>query len=94
MMLRGNHECRQLATYFNFKQETLVKYDEEIFNHFMTSFDSLPIACILNERFLVIHGGISPEIKTIAELQKLKRFQEPPKEGGFWYIHGIRCYPI
>ena len=65
MMLRGNHECRQLATFFNFKQEVLYKYDDQVFAAFMESFDALPIACILNERFLAIHAGISPEIKTV-----------------------------
>ena len=64
-MLRGNHECRQLATYFNFKEEVLYKYDEEVFNAFMDSFDCLPISCIMNERFLAIHAGISPELKTV-----------------------------
>lgn len=83
-MLRGNHECRQLATFFNFKQETLYKYDEEVFNIFMESFDALPLACILNERFLAIHAGISPDIKTIEDLNKVPRMQEPPKEGGYW----------
>lgn len=83
-MLRGNHECRQLTTFFNFKQEVLYKFDEEVFNTFMEAFDALPIACVLNERFLVIHAGLSPEIKTIADLNKISRFQEPPKEGGYW----------
>ncbi len=64
-MLRGNHECRQLATFFNFKQEVFYKYDSEVFEAFMDSFDSLPLACVLNERFLVIHAGISPDIKTV-----------------------------
>lgn len=64
-MLRGNHECRQLATFFNFKQEVLYKYDDVVFGAFMESFDALPLACILNERFLVIHAGISPDIKTV-----------------------------
>jgi len=92
-MLRGNHECRQLATFFNFRQEVLYKYDEGVFNAIMESFDALPLGCILNERFLVIHAGISPDIKTvngennrqIADLNKINRFQEPPKEGAFWY---------
>lgn len=68
VMLRGNHECRQLATFFNFRQEVLFKYDEEVFNSFMASFDALPLACILNDRFLVIHAGISPDIKTVSTL--------------------------
>ncbi len=64
-MLRGNHECRQLASFFNFKQEVLYKHDAEVFAAFMESFDALPLACILNERFLAIHAGISPNIKTV-----------------------------
>ena len=68
-MLRGNHESRQLASFFNFKQEVLHKYDDEVFGAFMESFDALPIACILNERFMAIHAGISPEIKTVHSIK-------------------------
>ena len=89
-MLRGNHECRQMASYFNFKQEVLHKYDMEVYNVFMESFDTLPLACILNDRFLAIHAGISPELKTVLsfiyqidDINKIQRFQETPKEGVF-----------
>lgn len=64
-MLRGNHECRQLATYFNFKKEVTKKYDLTVFNAFMESFDTLPLACILNEKFFAVHAGISPNLKTV-----------------------------
>ena len=37
-------------------------------------FDALPLAAIINNKFLAVHGGISPELKTIADLQKLNRF--------------------
>ena len=30
-MLRGNHESRQCAEHFSFRQEMLLKYDEECF---------------------------------------------------------------
>ena len=26
-MLRGNHECRQMTSFFNFRSEILYKYD-------------------------------------------------------------------
>ena len=29
----------------------------------MESFDSLPLACIINGKFLALHGGISPELQ-------------------------------
>jgi serine/threonine-protein phosphatase 2B catalytic subunit len=66
-LMRGNHECRQLTSYFNFKHECEVKYDIEIYNAFMNSFDTLPIACIVNNKFACIHGGISPNIDTVSK---------------------------
>ncbi len=93
-MLRGNHECRQMTSFFNFKSEVIHKYDEDIYELFMESFDSLPLACIVNEKFIAIHGGISPELKSVLitilkskqlkDLVNLDRFQEPPRQGLFW----------
>lgn len=76
-MLRGNHECKQMTMYFNFRLECLEKYDQEVYN----LFDSLPVSAIINGKFIAVHGGISPSLKTIADLNKIDRFQEPPKAG-------------
>lgn len=84
-MLRGNHECRQLTSYFNFQKECELKYDSEVYERIMESFDALPVACLLNEKFLCVHGGISPTLTEIVELNKLNRFSEPPKDGVLWY---------
>ena len=81
VMLRGNHECRQLTSFFNFKQECEVKYDLEIYDRIMEAFDALPIACVLNERFLALHGGISPEVECMSNIMNIDRFKEPPKDG-------------
>ena len=80
-MLRGNHECRSLTSFFNFKQECEVKYDLEVYDRFMEAFDSLPIACIINDKFISVHGGISPSLHLVPEINKINRFTEPPKEG-------------
>ena len=47
----------------------------------METFDCLPIACLINDKFIAIHGGISPEINKIGDISKINRFEEPPKSG-------------
>lgn len=84
IMLRGNHESRQLAEFFNFEAEVKSKYNKNVFDLFIKSFNNLPLGCILNHKFLVIHGGLSPEFATLAQLKALTRFSEPPKTGLFW----------
>ena len=81
IMLRGNHECRQMTTNFNFKKECEVKYDSEIYNLLMETFDCLPLSCSINEKFIALHGGLSPDLKKIEDLSVISRFHEPPKNG-------------
>lgn len=80
-MLRGNHECRQMTSFFNFREECEYKYDESVYNAFMDAFDTLPLAATINGKFLAVHGGLSPELTTLKGIASLNRFQEPPREG-------------
>jgi serine/threonine-protein phosphatase 2B catalytic subunit len=44
---------------YNFKAEVLIKYDQEVYDNFIEMFDMLPIACVINNNFFCVHGGIS-----------------------------------
>jgi len=81
--IRGNHECRHLTSFFNFKDECLYKYNLEMYDAIMAMFDHLPISATINGKFLCCHGGLSPDISTLADIQELDRFQEVPREGPF-----------
>ncbi|KAH9601331.1 Calcineurin-like phosphoesterase domain [Trypanosoma melophagium] len=81
LMLLGNHECRCLTYNFTFRDECLHKYEETVYNAFQPAFDSLPLVAVVSPIFFCVHGGISPQIKSIDNINEIDRLQEPPKSG-------------
>lgn len=60
VLLRGNHESRNMTENFTFRQEAITAYDIEMYETFMEVFDSMPISCIVDGKYFGMHGGISP----------------------------------
>jgi serine/threonine-protein phosphatase 2B catalytic subunit len=62
MMLRGNHESRNMTEHFTFRQEVIDKYDNDTYEAFMELFDTMPVSGLVDNKYIVMHGGISPEL--------------------------------
>ena len=65
MLLRGNHESRNMTESFTFRDEVLDRFDLEIYDLFMEAFDSLPLAALVAKKYLAMHGGISPSLSKL-----------------------------
>lgn len=72
-ILRGNHEFETTNAYYGFKAQVLAEYDENMYHHFNDCFTYLPLACILNETFFLVHGGISPNLSNVREIEAVMR---------------------
>uniref|UniRef100_A0A8C9IJ86 Serine/threonine-protein phosphatase n=1 Tax=Piliocolobus tephrosceles TaxID=591936 RepID=A0A8C9IJ86_9PRIM len=82
-LIRGNHECRQMTSFFNFRDECEYKYDIVVYYAFMESFDTIPLSAVINGKFLGVHGGLSPDLILLNQISSFTRFQEPPRSGIF-----------
>ena len=62
IVLRGNHESRNMTENFTFREEVVQRYDEETYELFMDLFDSMPLSAVVDGKYFAMHGGISPEL--------------------------------
>lgn len=73
-ILRGNHEFADMFSKFGFSNELESFYNAPFLNKsFNNSFSLMPLAALVNDSILCVHGGIGPEITTISQISDLKR---------------------
>jgi len=82
-LLRGNHESRQITQVYGFYDECIKKYNgnEIIWKKFTELFDFFPIASVIDDQILCLHGGLSPNIESVVNINYIERVQEIPLEG-------------
>ena len=70
--IRGNHEFAVTNKMYGFYDEltTLFKSDA-LFDQFQELFSWMPFAAIINNKFFCVHGGLSPLLNSISQLEEI-----------------------
>jgi serine/threonine-protein phosphatase PP1 catalytic subunit len=80
-LLRGNHESSVTNRIYGFYDECKRRYNVRIWRSFTDLFNFLPVAALIDEKILCMHGGLSPELKNLQNIENISRPTEIPDTG-------------
>ncbi|CAE8609822.1 unnamed protein product [Polarella glacialis] len=72
-LLRGNHECASINRIYGFFDECKRRYSVKLWKLFGDAFNMMPVAAVVDERILCMHGGLSPELNNLDQIRNLER---------------------
>jgi len=80
-LLRGNHECASINRIYGFYDECKRRYSIKLWKTFTDCFNCLPVAAIVDDKILCMHGGLSPELKSFEQIRRFLRPTDVPDTG-------------
>ncbi|KAG8636791.1 serine/threonine-protein phosphatase PP1 isozyme 3 isoform X2 [Manihot esculenta] len=80
-LLRGNHECASVNRIYGFYDECKRRFNVRLWKIFTDCFNCLPVAALIDEKILCMHGGLSPDLHKLDQIRNLQRPCVVPESG-------------
>ncbi|KAJ6816735.1 serine/threonine-protein phosphatase PP1-like isoform X2 [Iris pallida] len=80
-LLRGNHEDPKINRVYGFYDECKRRFNVRLWKIFTDCFNCLPVAALVDEKILCMHGGLSPELNSLDQIREMQRPIEVPDYG-------------
>lgn len=80
-LLRGNHECASLNRIYGFYDECKRRYSVKLWRIFADCFNCMPVAAVVEDKILCMHGGLSPDLDHLSQILDITRPTDVPDEG-------------
>lgn len=80
-LLRGNHEDAKINRVYGFYDECKRRFNVRLWKIFTDCFNCLPVAALIDEKILCMHGGLSPELNNLDQIRDIERPTEIPDAG-------------
>ena len=80
-LLRGNHESSVTNRIYGFYDECKRRYNVRLWRNFTELFNYLPVAALIDEKILCMHGGLSPDLRNISSISEISRPTDIPDSG-------------
>ncbi|CAI0392797.1 unnamed protein product, partial [Linum tenue] len=72
-LLRGNHECASINRIYGFYDECKRRFNVRLWKSFTDAFNCLPVAALIDDKILCMHGGLSPDLTHLDQIRILPR---------------------
>ena len=80
-LLRGNHECASINRIYGFYDECKRRFNVRLWKTFTDCFNCLPVAAVIDDKILCMHGGLSPDLTSVDQIKSIPRPTDVPESG-------------